>query len=41
MPSRHAASPQIGQKTMLDVLYPVADALGAGKTKAEIVAVAV
>ena len=30
---------QAGQKTMLDVLYPVADALAAGKTKAEIVTI--
>jgi dihydroxyacetone kinase-like protein len=29
-----------GQKTMLDVLYPVADAVDANKSKAEIVAVA-
>ncbi len=29
---------QIGQKTLLDVLYPVSDALSAGKTPAEIVA---
>ena len=31
---------QVGQKTMLDVLYPVAAALSAGKPAAEIVAVA-
>lgn len=31
---------EIGQKTMLDVLYPVADALSAGKSKPEILAVA-
>jgi dihydroxyacetone kinase-like protein len=31
---------EIGQKTMLDVLYPVADALAAGKTTPEIVAMA-
>ena len=31
---------QIGQKTMLDVLYPVSDAVAAGKTAEEIVAVA-
>ena len=31
---------EIGQKTMLDVLYPVADAVAAGKPPAEIVAVA-
>lgn len=31
---------EIGQKTMLDVLYPVADALAAGKAKAEILAIA-
>lgn len=30
----------IGQKTLLDVLYPVADALAANKSKAEIVAIA-
>ena len=30
----------LGQKTMLDVLYPVAEALAAGKTKGEIVALA-
>lgn len=31
---------QLGQKTMLDVLYPVADALAADKPAAEIVAIA-
>lgn len=31
---------EIGQKTMLDVLYPVRDALAAGKPEAEIAAVA-
>lgn len=31
---------EIGQKTMLDVLYPVADAVAAGRPTAEIVAVA-
>ena len=31
---------EIGQKTMLDVLYPVADALDAGKTLPELVSVA-
>ena len=31
---------EIGQKTMLDVLYPVSDALSAGKSKPEILAVA-
>ncbi len=31
---------EIGQKTMLDVLYPVADAVGAAQPKAAIVAVA-
>jgi dihydroxyacetone kinase-like protein len=31
---------QAGQKTMLDVLYPVAAALAAGKSRDEIVAVA-
>lgn len=31
---------EIGQKTMLDVLYPVANALADGKPKAEILAVA-
>jgi dihydroxyacetone kinase-like protein len=31
---------QIGQKTLLDVLYPVSDALSAGKSPAELVAVA-
>ena len=31
---------EIGQKTMLDVLYPISDALSAGKPKAEILAVA-
>ncbi len=31
---------EIGQKTMLDVLYPVRDALAAGKSGAEIAAVA-
>ena len=31
---------QVGQKTMLDVLYPVAAALSAGRSSAEIVAVA-
>lgn len=31
---------EIGQKTMLDVLYPVSDAVAAGKAPAEIVAVA-
>ena len=31
---------KFGQKTMLDVLYPIADALDAGKSKAEILAVA-
>jgi dihydroxyacetone kinase-like protein len=31
---------QVGQKTMLDVLYPVAGALSAGKPVAEIVAIA-
>jgi dihydroxyacetone kinase-like protein len=31
---------EFGQKTMLDVLYPIADALDAGKSKAEILAVA-
>ena len=31
---------EIGQKTMLDVLYPVADAVAAGKSSAEIVALA-
>lgn len=30
---------EIGQKTMLDVLYPLADALAAGKSKADILAV--
>lgn len=30
----------IDQKTMLDVLYPVSDALAAGKSKADIIAVA-
>ena len=30
---------EIGQKTMLDVLYPLSDALAAGKPKAEILAV--
>ena len=31
---------EINQKTLLDVLYPVADALEAGKSKADVVAVA-
>jgi dihydroxyacetone kinase-like protein len=31
---------EIGQKTMLDVLYPVADALVAGKPKPEVLAIA-
>jgi phosphoenolpyruvate---glycerone phosphotransferase subunit DhaL len=31
---------EVGQKTMLDVLYPVRDALAAGKSPAEIAAVA-
>lgn len=31
---------EIGQKTMLDVLYPMADALSAGKTKPEILRIA-
>jgi phosphoenolpyruvate---glycerone phosphotransferase subunit DhaL len=31
---------EIGQKTMLDVLYPLADALAAGKSKDEILSVA-
>ena len=31
---------EIGQKTMLDVLYPVADALGAGKPLPELLAIA-
>ncbi len=31
---------QAGQKTMLDVLYPVSEALAAGRSPAEIVAVA-
>jgi len=31
---------QRGQKTMLDVLYPVADAIAAGKPKTEIVTIA-
>ena len=31
---------EIGQKTMLDVLYPVADAVGASQPKAAIVAIA-
>ena len=31
---------EIGQKTMLDVLYPMSDAFSAGKPKAEILAVA-
>jgi dihydroxyacetone kinase-like protein len=31
---------EIGQKTMLDVLYPLSDALAAGKTKTEILSVA-
>ena len=31
---------EIGQKTMLDVLYPVADALKAGQSAADIVAIA-
>ncbi|WP_421760468.1 dihydroxyacetone kinase subunit DhaL [Devosia sp.] len=30
---------ETGQKTMLDVLYPLADALAAGKSKAEILAI--
>lgn len=30
---------EIGQKTMLDVLYPLSDALAAGKSKSEILAV--
>lgn len=31
---------EFGQKTMLDVLYPIADALEAGRSKSEILAVA-